>query len=139
MTVMGLTERHEAPLNRPLGLTGPPEQGGPMPVDDARSWAERERDVLEALERDFQGRRPRLPTPPVHDRQAALAWWSRLWVSSSLLISDGLVLAAAVQAGTAALYLVAVLMFPLVFIPYLRPGRGHRRALWAGSARDRRV
>lgn len=109
-----------------------------MPLDDAHSWAERERDVLEALERDLRSRRLRLPTPPAHDRQAALAWWSRLWVSASLLVCDGLVVAAAVQAGTAALYLIGVLMFPLGLIPYLRPRGGRRRAVWAGPVHDRR-
>lgn len=103
-----------------------------MPLDDARSWAEREREVLEALERDLRGRRTRLPTPPVHDRQAALAWWARLWVSGSLLIADGLVLAAAVQAGMPALYVMAVLLFLVAFVPCLRPGDRNRGSSSAG-------
>lgn len=109
-----------------------------MPLDDARSWAEREREVLGALEREFRGHRFRLAAPPVRGGQAAAAWWSRLFVSSSLLIADGLVLAAAVQAGAAALYLVAVLLLPLAFIPYLRPGRRSRRTSPRGPGDHRR-
>lgn len=109
-----------------------------MSLDDARSWAEREREVLEALERDLRGRRTRLPAPPVHDRQAALAWWVRLWVSSGLLIAGGLVLAAAVQAGMPALYLIAVLLFPLAFVPYLRPRHRNRGSASTGPTNDQR-
>lgn len=105
-----------------------------MEFDDARSWTEREREVLGALEREFRGHRFRLP-PPVHE-QAAVPWWSRLFVSFSLLSADGLVLAAAVQAGAPALYLVAALLFPLAFLPYLRPGRAHRSTSPRGPADD---
>lgn len=88
-----------------------------MSIDDASAWAEREREVLDALERELHDQ-------PLLGREGAWRYptiprWSALLMSLSLLFADGVMLAMAVQVGAVALWVAAVAFFPVVFLPQL--------------------
>ena len=111
-----------------------------MSIDDASAWAEREREVLDALEHDLHDQ-PLLGSAGV-GRYPTIPRWSALLMSLSLLFADGVMLAMAVQVGAVALWIAAVALFPIAFLPQLgligrsgwfsdpskRPRRRRRRA-----------
>lgn len=88
-----------------------------MSIDDASAWAERDREVLDALERELHDQ-PLLgsagggPYPTIPR-------WSALLMSLSLLFADGVMLAMAVQVGAVALWVAAVALFPVALLPQL--------------------
>jgi hypothetical protein len=120
-----------------------------MSIEGNHSWNERERRVLAELERDvrFTAARARLghlggcfARARCRARSFGVgADWQRVFISLSLLLADGVAFVAAGTLSSVPLAMLAGVILPCVFVPFLKGGSLRRGALQRRWIRPKQV